>query len=415
MFKPLSLYIGLRYTRAKRRNHFVSFISLSSMLGIALGVMALITVLSVMNGFQKELRDRILGAVSHATIIGFGGPIKDWHEVTEKVRGEKHVVGAAPYVNAQVMLTSDGQVSGAIIRGILPSEEKQVSDVTEKIDSGSADALKPGSYNIILGSALAATLGVGVGDRVTVITPEARATVAGIVPRVKRFTVAGTFKVGMYEYDRGLALVNLQDASKLMDYHGGITGVRLKFDNMMRAPWLAREVALSLDGPYRVRDWTRDHYNFFRAVNTEKLVMFVILTLIVAVAAFNIVSTLVMVVTDKQSDIAILRTLGASPRQVMGVFIIQGGVIGVIGTLIGTVCGVLLALNVESIVPFIEHLFGVHFLPPDIYYISKMPSDLHWMDVVHIGVVSLVLSLFATIYPAWRASRTQPAEALRYE
>lgn len=415
MFKPLELFIGLRYTRAKRRNQFVSFISLSSMLGIALGVTALITVLSVMNGFEKELRERILGMVAHATIQTASGPMQDWSGLREQVLDHPRVTGAAPYVTGEVMLTRGSEVSGAMLRGIVPEYEGDVSRVMEHIVSGSAEDLEGGAYQIVLGSALARLLGVGVGDMVTVVTPEARATVAGIVPRIKRFEVVGTFHIGMYEYDRGLALVHMEDAATIMRLGEGATGLRLEFDELMAAPWLSRELALTLDGRYRVRDWTREHANFFRAVQTEKTVMFVILTLIIAVAAFNIVSTLVMVVNEKRADIAILRTLGTTPGSIMRIFVIQGAVIGVFGTLLGTAGGVALALNVETIVPAIESLLGAQFLPADVYYISDLPSDLRSSDVIRISGVALVLSLLATLYPAWRAARTEPAEALRYE
>lgn len=415
MFKPLELFIGLRYTRARRRNQFVSFISLSSMLGIALGVTSLITVLSVMNGFERELRERILGMVAHASIQHSSGPMEDWRSVREDVLEHPRVTGAAPYVTGEVMLTRGGEVSGAMLRGIEPELEGDVSRVMEHIVSGSAEDLEAGAYRIVLGSALARMLGVDVGDRVTVVTPEARATVAGIVPRIRRFEVAGTFHIGMYEYDRGLALVHMEDAATIMRLGEGATGLRLEFDELMAAPWLARELALTLDGSYRVRDWTREHANFFRAVQTEKTVMFVILTLIIAVAAFNIVSTLVMVVNEKRADIAILRTLGATPGSIMRIFVIQGAVIGVFGTLLGTAGGVALALNVETIVPAIENLIGTQFLPADVYYISDLPSDLRNSDVIRISSVALVLSLLATLYPAWRAARTEPAEALRYE
>lgn len=415
MFKPIELFIGLRYTRAKRRNHFVSFISLTSMLGIALGVAALITVISVMNGFEQELRQRILGMVSHATVSGFGGPLEDWHRVIKVAEETPRVEGAAPYINGEVMYTHGSRVSGGVVRGISPKLEATVSEVTGNMKTGSLDALKPGEFNIILGNELAALMGVGIGDRLTVVSPEARLSAAGILPRVKRFNVVGTFSVGHYQYDRSLALIHLEDAARLFRTGDAVTGVRLKFDELMAAPSLAREFALGLPGLYRVRDWTQQHSNYFRAVKTEKTVMFIILTLIVAVAAFNIVSTLVMVVTDKQSDIAILRTLGASHGSIMTIFIVQGAVIGVVGTLLGDFLGVLLALNVEDLVPAIESLFGVHFLPADIYYISEVPSDLHWGDVTRITVVALALSLVATLYPAWRAARTAPAEALRYE
>ncbi|HKJ95466.1 MAG TPA: lipoprotein-releasing ABC transporter permease subunit [Gammaproteobacteria bacterium] len=415
MFRPLQLFIGLRYTRAKRRNHFVSFISLSSMLGVAIGVWALITVMSVMNGFEHELRARILGMVAHATVTSYDGPMKDWRDVVGKLEKRPHVVGAAPFVHGEVMLTRGHQVNGALIRGIDPSLESHVSKVTKHIVAGSIDRLKPGSYGIVLGSGLAAQLGVGVGDTVTMVTPEARVSVAGVLPRVRRFSVVGLFSVDMSQYDRTLALIDLQDAQKIFRTGNGVSGVRLEFDDMDAAPRLARAAANSLPGIYQVTDWTMHNRNFFKAVKTEKTVMFVILMLIVGVAAFNIVSTLVMVVTDKQADIAILRTLGATPGTIMGVFIIQGAFIGAIGTLIGGVVGVVTALNVETIVPAIESLFNIHFLSPDVYMISELPSRLETLDVVHIVIASLVLSLFATLYPAWRAARTAPAEALRYE
>jgi lipoprotein-releasing system permease protein len=415
MFKPLELFIGLRYTRAKRRNHFVSFISLTSMIGIALGVTALITVISVMNGFERQLRERILGMVAHATVQGVGDNPREWQQVVNLAEKQPHVLGAAPYVEGEVMLTNAGRVGGALVRGIAPEYEWKVSDVVDDLVAGELTDLQPGEFGIILGKELAALLQVQVGDMVTMVTPEARVSVAGILPRVKRFTVTGIFEVGMYEYDRTLAFTHMEDAARVFRTEGGISGIRLKFDDVMAAPFLARDVAMELPGYYRVRDWTLQHFNFFKAVRTEKTVMFVILTLIVAVAAFNIVSTLVMVVTDKQADIAILRTLGISPRSIMGIFMVQGAIIGVIGTLLGLIGGVSLALNVETIVPAIEGLFGVQFLPADVYYISDLPSELRWDDVGKITTVALLLSLVATLYPAWRASRTAPAEALRYE
>jgi lipoprotein-releasing system permease protein len=415
MFKPLELFIGLRYTRAKRRNHFVSFISLTSMIGIALGVTALITVISVMNGFERQLRERILGMVAHATVQGVGDNPSEWQQVVNLAEKQPHVLGAAPYVEGEVMLTNAGRVGGALVRGIVPEYEREVSDVVDDLVAGELTDLQPGEFGIILGKELAALLQVQVGDMVTMVTPEARVSVAGILPRVKRFTVTGIFEVGMYEYDRTLAFTHMEDAARVFRTEGGISGIRLKFDDVMAAPFLARDVAMELPGYYRVRDWTLQHFNFFKAVRTEKTVMFVILTLIVAVAAFNIVSTLVMVVTDKQADIAILRTLGISPGSIMGIFMVQGAIIGVIGTLLGLIGGVSLALNVETIVPAIEGLFGVQFLPADVYYISDLPSELRWDDVGKITIVALLLSLVATLYPAWRASRTAPAEALRYE
>jgi lipoprotein-releasing system permease protein len=415
MFRPLILYIGLRYTRAKRRNHFISFISLISMLGITLGVTALITVLSVMNGFEHELRTRILGMTSHATISGYGAPLRNWLEVAELARRDARVLGAAPYIQKEGMLIEGSRVNGALIRGVLPAEEPAVSEVGDKMLTGSLDDLRAGDYNIVLGVDLARILGVMVGDKVTLVTPSANVTPAGVLPRLKRFTVSGIFEVGMYEYDSALALVHLDDAAILFRMPGEVSGVRLKLEDMFRAPWVVREMAQTLPGSYMVSDWTQQHANFFRAIRTEKTVMFVILFLIVAVAAFNIVSTLVMVVTDKKTDIAILRTLGLAPREVMGVFMVQGTVIGFVGTLFGVIGGVLLALNVETIVPAIEQAFSVQFLPADVYYISNLPSRLDGADVVRIAVVSFLLSVIATLYPAWSAARTQPAEALRYE
>lgn len=415
MYRPLQLFVGLRYTRAKRRNHFISFISLTSMLGIALGVTALITVLSVMNGFETELRQRILGMTAHATISGYAGPLDNWQELSEISDRHPRVTGTAPYIQKEGMLIAGQQVNGSLIRGVLPAEEPKVSEVTQKIISGRLDDLVAGEYKIILGIDLARILGVMVGDKVTLVTPTANVTPAGVMPRLKRFTVSGLFEVGMYEYDSALALIHLDDARKLFRMGEGVTGVRLKLDDLFQAPTVSRELAESIPGIYLIRDWTKHHANFFRAIKTEKTVMFVILLLIVAVAAFNIVSTLVMVVTDKTTDIAILRTLGATPRMVMGIFMVQGTVIGFIGTALGLLGGISLALNVETIVPAIENLLGAKFMPADVYYISDLPSELHWDDVVKITAVSFGISILATLYPAWRASRTQPAESLRYE
>jgi lipoprotein-releasing system permease protein len=415
MFRPVALFIGLRYTHAKRRTHFISFISLTSMLGIALGVTALITVLSVMNGFEQELRERILGMASHATVSTYGGRLEDWQSVEQLVHEHDEVIAAAPYVRGESMLSAGKQVSGAIIRGIMPDAEGTVSDVVAHIQDGSVRHLRPGDYGIILGRELAYALGVGLGDPVTVVSPRIMVGPVGVLPRLRRFTVVGVFEVGMYEYDRGVALVHMEDAARLFQLDDDITGVRLKLDDLFRAPAVAAELGRQLGGDYLVRDWTRQHANFFRAVKTEKRVMFIILTLIIAVAAFNIVSTLVMVVADKRSDIAILRTLGAAPRTIMMVFVIQGAIIGVLGTLLGVAGGVALALNIETLVPAIESFFNVQFLAPDVYYISEVPSELHWDDVGTMSAVALVLSLLATLYPAWRAARTHPVEALRYE
>ena len=415
MFSPLPLYIGLRYTRAKRRNHFISFISLSSMLGIALGVTTLITVLSVMNGFEQELRTRILGMTSHATITGLNGTVDDWRGLSAEAKRHEDVVDVAPFVEAQAMLTRGTAVRGVLVRGVVPAEEPKVSRIHDYVDTGDFDALVPNGFGIILGKQVAQALGAGVGTKVTLVAPKASVSPAGVIPRLKRFTVVGIFEVGAAQYDSAVVLINMSDAVKMFQLQGEASGLRIKLEDMFDAPAVSREVASELGGRYWVRHWGQHHANFFRALKTEKTVMFVILTLIVAVAAFNIVSALTMVVTDKEADIAILRTLGATPKTVMSVFIVQGTIIGVIGTVLGAVGGIALASNVETIVPAIESLLGGKILSPDIYYISDVPSDMRWPDVVRITVVALVLSVLATLYPAWRASRTEPAEALRYE
>ncbi|MFI3136499.1 MAG: lipoprotein-releasing ABC transporter permease subunit [Methylococcaceae bacterium] len=415
MFKPLILYIGLRYTRAKRRTQFISFITLTSVLGIALGVTALIAVLSVMNGFEAELRERILGMTSHITISGDNDELANWQTLDAQLKGAPHVLGAAPFVNGQVMLNADRRVSGTLLRGILPQAEPQVSEVGDKMLAGTLEALQPGQYNIILGAELATYLGVITGDKVTVISPQVNSTPAGILPRMRRFTVVGIFQVGMYEYDRNMALVHVEDGAKLFRMDNTVSGLRLKLDDLFNAPQISRSLANQFSNQYRVSDWTQAHSNFFRAVKTEKKVMFIILLLIVAVAAFNIVSTLVMVVTDKRGDIAILKTQGLSSRAVMGIFIVLGSIIGLVGTLLGTLGGVLLALNIETIVPAIEKLFHVQFMSAEVYYISEVPSKLVWSDVLTIATMSFSLSLLATLYPAWQASKVNPAEVLRYE
>ncbi len=415
MFRPVELFIGLRYTRAKRRNHFISFITVTSILGIALGVAALITVLSVMNGFQREVRTGILGMASHATVSSLNGALADWRGLVDELQRQPRVLGAAPFIEAQGMLSYGQAVSGALIRGILPEQEPKVSFIGEKMIRGRLEDLRPGEFGIILGRDLANSLGISLGDKITLVTPQASVTPIGMLPRLKRFTVVGLFYVGNNEYDRALALMHMEDAAKLFQIGGSATGVRLMLDDIYAAPLIARMLRQQLPGDLGITDWTQQHMNFFRAVAIEKRMMFIILTLIVAVAAFNIVSTLVMVVQDKKADIAILRTLGITPRSVMAIFMVQGSIIGVFGTLLGVVGGVLLALNVETVVPFIEQVFGIRFLSPDVYLISEVPSELHWDDVVHIGSVALILSLLSTLYPAWRAARTQPAEALRYE
>jgi lipoprotein-releasing system permease protein len=415
MALPYELMIGLRYTRAKRRNHFISFISMISMGGIALGVAALIVVLSVMNGFQTELRTRILAVVSHVQISGSNGEMAGWPQIAEQAAKHPSVTATAPFVQAQGMLSYGQSVRGALVRGILPDLEDKVADFRPHMKSGSLDLLTPDSFNIILGSELARALGVFVGDKVTLIAPQGVVTPAGVVPRLKTFTVVGLFEVGMFEYDNGLALIRMEDAQRLYRMEDRVSGVRLKLDDLFKAPRVARELAGRIDAEAFISDWTRSHANFFRAVQIEKNMMFIILSLIVAVAAFNIVSTLVMAVTDKQADIAILRTLGASPGSIMAIFMVQGALIGFIGLGMGIAGGVTLALNVDVVVPFIERLLGTQFLAKEVYYISNLPSELQWRDVTTITGVAFVLALVATIYPSWRASRVNPAEALRYE
>jgi len=415
MLTPYELFVGLRYTRAKRRNHFISFISITSMLGIGLGVAALIVVLSVMNGFQKELRARILGVASHVQIAGMGTAVSDWQRIAEQASKNPDVQAAAPYVMAQGLISHEQTVQGTIVRGVLPEDEDKVAEIGRHMKTGRLDALQAGRFGIVLGSELAMSIGARTGDRIVLIAPQGQVTPAGIMPRLKQFQVVGIFEVGMYEYDSGLALIHLADAQKLYRLDDKVTGIRLKLDDLFRAPAVARALTETLDADVYVTDWTRSHANFFRAVQIEKRVMFIILLIIVLVAAFNIVSTLVMAVTDKQADIAILRTLGAAPVEIMKIFIVQGALMGVIGTLVGTVGGILLALNIDVVVPAIERTFNIQFLAKDVYYISDLPSDLHLTDVGVIALTSLVLSLLATLYPSFRASRINPAEALRYE
>jgi lipoprotein-releasing system permease protein len=413
MFRPLEFFIGLRYTRAKRRNHFISFISLVSILGIAVGVTALITVISVMNGFDKELKDRILGMVAHATVEGVDESVREWPEALRRAEVNPHVLGAAPYVEREAMLQGE-RVSGAIVRGVLPDYEPKVSEIDRKMVEGSLDDLKPGSFHIILGRELAMKLGVGVGDFTTVITPEVSTSPVGVQPRFKRFTVSGIFEVGMQEYDGALAVVAMRDAETLYRLDGP-TGIRLRLDDMFRAYSVARDLSGQLGQAYRVSDWMQGHSNFFKAIAMEKKVMFLILSLIVAVAAFNLVSTLVMLVTDKQADIAILRTLGQTPRSIMGVFMVQGVLVGTLGIVLGVGFVVLLSLNLSALVHWIERTFHVTFLSADVYYISELPSDLQWSDVGWITLTAFLFCIFATLYPAWRAARIQPAAALRHE
>jgi lipoprotein-releasing system permease protein len=409
------LFVGMRYTRAKRSNHFISFISLISVVGIALGMTVLITVLSVMNGFQREIRTRILGVASHVQLSGAGGMLDDWQRVAAESTRNDRVIAAAPYITAQGLFTHGSAVRGALVRGILPEQEERVAEFAAHMRSGRLENLKSGEYGVVLGIELARSLGVTVGEKVVLVAPQGQVTPAGIIPRLRQFTVVGIFGVDHYEYDAGLALIALEDAQRLFRFGDSVSGVRLKLKDLFESGTVARDLTRSLGPEVYASDWTMHHANFFRAVQIEKRMMFIVIILIIAVAAFNIVSSLVMAVTDKQADIAILRTLGASPGTITRIFIIQGTLIGAVGTLLGLVGGVALALNVETVVPFIENLFGIKFLAKDVYYISDLPSELQMPDVVVTAVVAFVLSLLATIYPSWRAARVKPAEALRYE
>jgi lipoprotein-releasing system permease protein len=414
---PYELFVGLRYTRAKRKNHFISFISLTSMVGIALGVAALIIVLSVMNGFQSELRNRILGVASHIEITEYSNQLSQWNALSKQVDKQQKVQASAPYIMAQGMLSNGQAVQGALVRGIQPDLENKVADLGSNMKQGQLSDLRAGAFNIILGADLAYALGVNVGDKVVLMAPQGQFTPTGVVPRIKQFTVVGLFQIGMYEYDAGLALIHIQDAAKLYRMGDKVSGLRLKINDLFEARAMTEDLGKTLLplGAYYITDWTQQHANFFKAIQLEKRVMFIILTLIVAVAAFNIVSTLVMAVTDKRADIAIMRTLGASPRSIMQIFIIQGALIGIIGTFFGAVLGIVIALNIDTIIPFIENLFHVQFLAKDVYYISDLPSKLEWSDTITIIITSIVLSLIATLYPSYKASKINPAEALRYE
>ena len=415
---PYEWHIGWRYTRAGRagrKNGFISFISAVSVLGIALGVAALIVVLSVMNGFQKEVRDRMLSVIAHVEVIGRdGNALADWAATAAAAKQHPQVRAAAPFVSAQTLVGRGGQLRGAIVRGIDPAAEAEVTPLARQLRDGALAQLKTGEWNVVLGGELARLLGVRVGDKVTIASPGGQVTPAGVVPRLKQFNVVGTFEAGHYEYDSGLALVALEDAARLFRLDGP-TGVQLRLADVQQARTVGADLAATLGPAVEVRDWTRSNRTWFDAVQVEKRLMFIILTLIVAVAAFNLVSSLVMTVTDKRADIAILRTLGASPRSIMGVFVVQGATAGVIGTLAGLALGLLLAFHIDTVVPAIEHALGVAFLPSNVYVISRMPSEPQSSDIVPIAVISLVLSLLATLYPSWRASRVNPAEELRYE
>jgi lipoprotein-releasing system permease protein len=410
--------IGLRYTRAirgvGRRNGFISFISGLSIAGIALGVAALIIVLSVMNGFQKEVRDRMLSVLSHIEISAVREPLIDWKPIADVAKKNPRVLAVAPYVAGQAMLSYEDIVRGVLVRGIDPAEEGKVSDFVKSLVKGKLTDLVPGEFGIIIGKSLSNQLGLGVGDKLALIAPQGTLTPAGVVPRLRQFTVVGLFESGHYEYDSSLILAHLSDAGKLFRVDG-VSGVRLVTDKMLEAPEIAQQIASTLPANLIARDWSRENRNWFAAVQIEKRMMFIILMLIIAVAAFNLVSMLVMTVTDKQSDIAILRTLGAAPSSIMKIFMVQGSAVGLLGTFAGVALGILIALNVRAVTAFIESLLGFQVLPSGVYFINYLPSDLHWQDVTFIAVVSSVLALVATIYPSWRASKTRPAEALRYE
>ncbi len=415
MNRSFEFWIGKRYVRSRSSNTFVSLISAISMLGIAIAVFVLIVVLSVVNGFEKELRERLLAMTAHANIEGLEGRIDDWQAFADIAVADGRVRASAPYIDGQALLVFEEQLSGAELRGIDPVAEDEVSGIGATMIEGELDSLNTGRFNIVLGEELATALDVAIGDKVTITLAQGIVTPAGVVPRTKRFTVSGFYRVGMYEFDRRLAFISITDAQKLYRMNDAVTGIRFAVNEVFEAPAIVRDIALAQDTVVLVNDWTRRHVNFFRSIQITKQILFFILLLVIAVAAFNIVSTLVMVVKDKQSDIAILRTAGASPSSILKIFITQGSVIGVVGTIVGVALGVLCALNLEVIVGAMEATFGIKFLAPDVYFISDLPSELRMTDVARIGSIAIVLALVSTIYPAWVASRTAPAEALRYD
>ncbi len=417
MFRPFSLYVGLRYTRAKRRNHFVSFISMVSMLGIALGVAVLITVLSVMNGFDYQIQHRIFDMAQQVTVSNFTGPLSNWQDLETKVAKYPDVTAVAPFINGQGLINSNGQTTPVLVRGVLPEQELKVSTLNSKMVQGSFNDLKPGGFGIIIGQLLADNLGVGMGDKIVLITPQASVTPVGLLPRFKRFTVVGLFKLNGngLGIDSGIGFVNLQDAQALYNMDDNVSGLRIRVNNLYSAPKVTTELQSGLNQAYLVSNWTDEYSAYFKAIRMEKTMMFFILVLIIAVAAFNLVSSLVMIVNDKRPEIAILRTLGASPRSIMTIFMVQGCLVGLIGTALGVLGGILLASNATQIVNDVQQLMHVQLISSSVYFVDYLPSRLEWRDVINIGIIAIVLSLVATIYPAWTASRTQPADALRYE
>lgn len=416
MFKPVSLFIGLRYTRAKKRNHFISFISLTSMIGIALGVAVLITVLSVMNGFDEQIRNRVFAMAQQVTVRSFSGNLTNWNNLSDQLTHFPGVTGVAPFVAGQGLLTSEGQNSPIIVQGIFPDKESAVSDLANKVVKGSLNNLQANQYGIVIGQKLAETLGLIVGDKVTLLIPSATVTPLGVFPQMRRFTVAGIFKVGNgFGFESELAYINLNDAQKLFMMNSGISGLQLKLHDLYAAPQITQQLMQQLPAGYQVSDWTQDYGAFFQAVKLEKTMIFYILVLIIAIAAFNLVSTLVMVVNDKRADIAILRTLGATPNMILATFMVQGMIIGVVGTLLGLIGGLFLALHATEIVNAIQNIFHVQLLSSDVYFVDYLPSQVQPLDVIKICSIAFLMSLVATIHPAWTAARTQPAEALRYE
>jgi lipoprotein-releasing system permease protein len=416
MFKPAALFIGLRYTRARRRNHFISFISIVSMVGIALGMTVLITVLSVMNGFDREIQKRVFTMVPPMTVSSMAGSISNWQESQKILADFPFVIASAPFVTAEVLLNYSGSTQPAILNGILPEEEAKITKIADKMVQGKLTDLQAGQFGIVLGENLAASLDAALGDKVTVVTPQVSLSPAGVIPRFKRFTVVGIFRAGSgFGFDKGLGFIHLEDAQKLMGFGSNVTGLHLNVTNAFAAPTYAHDLMTQLSPSASVTTWADQFGEFFHAVKLEKTMMFFILMLILAVAAFNMVSTLVMVVSEKESDIAILRTFGATPGMIMTVFIVQGGIIGVFGTLLGLIGGLTLAWNVTEIVNWIEQVFRVQFLSSNVYFVNYLPSVVEWRDIVKISIASLSLSLVATIYPAWRASKLDPVESLRYE